>query len=215
MSIEGKEDLDGLREAGRIVRAALEAMKQHVRPGITTAELNAIGAEVLRKNGARSAPMLVYGFPREVCISINEEIIHGIPSERVVEAGETNGAWDCVHCWEASDHCPFDIDPTHRIMELRDRSIRLGVKSGTGNRQATRHYNAFERSVEHSGWLDERNVAIQSYGGLIKGGLKMMPTGLRALRRGKANLLPHRKRPGASAIKALFARYREVTRTER
>ena len=138
-----------------------------------------------------------------------------ISRERVVEAGETHGMWDCVHCWEASDHCPFDIEPTHRIMELRDRSIRLGVKSGTGNRQATRHYNAFERSVEHSGWLDERNVAIQSYGGLIKGGLKMMPTGLAALRRGKANLLPHRKRPGASAIKALFARYREVTRTER
>ncbi len=88
MSIEGKEDLDGLREAGRIVRAALEAMKQHVRPGITTAQLNAIGAAVLRENGARSAPMLVYGFPREVCISINEEIIHGIPSERVVEEGD-------------------------------------------------------------------------------------------------------------------------------
>ncbi len=139
----------------------------------------------------------------------------GLAKERVVEAGDTNGAWDCVHCWEASDHCPFDIDPTHRIMELRDRSVRLGVKSGTGNRQATRHYNAFERSVEHSGWLDERNVAIQSYGGLIKGGLKMMPTGLRALRRGKANLLPHPKRPGASAIRKLFARYREVTRTQR
>ena len=139
----------------------------------------------------------------------------GRAKERVVEAGETNGVWDCVHCWEASDHCPFDIDPTHRIMDLRDRSVRLGVKSGTGNRQAARHYNAFERSVEHHGWLDERNVAIQSYGGLIRGGLKMMPTGLAALRRGKANLLPHRKRPGASAIKALFARYREVTRTER
>ena len=139
----------------------------------------------------------------------------GLAKERVVEAGDTNGAWDCVHCWEASDHCPFDIDPTHRIMDLRDRSVRLGVKSGTGNRQATRHYNAFERSVEHSGWLDERNVAIQSYGGLIKGGLKMMPTGLRALRRGKANLMPHPKRPGASAIKRLFARYREVTRTQR
>ncbi len=138
-----------------------------------------------------------------------------ISRERAVEAGETHGMWDCVHCWEASDHCPFDIEPTHRIMELRDRSIRLGVKSGTGNRQATRHYNAFERSVEHSGWLNERDVAIQSNGGLIKGGLKMLPLGLGALRRGKANLWPHPKRPGASEIKKLFARYREVTRTQR
>lgn len=88
MSIEGKDDLDGLREAGRVVRAALEAMKRHVRPGVTTDELNAIGAAVLREHGARSAPMLVYGFPKDVCISVNEEIIHGIPSARVVAAGD-------------------------------------------------------------------------------------------------------------------------------
>ena len=82
MSIESQEDLDGLREAGRIVRAALEAMKQHVRPGISTAQLNAIGAEVLRKNGARSAPMLVYGFPREVCISIRRTVRNAPASSR-------------------------------------------------------------------------------------------------------------------------------------
>lgn len=88
MSIESTDDLEGMREAGRIVHAALEAMKQQVRPGITTDALNAIGARVLRDNGARSAPMLVYGFPREVCISVNEEIIHGIPSERVIQPGD-------------------------------------------------------------------------------------------------------------------------------
>ena len=139
----------------------------------------------------------------------------GTPTERVVEAGEIRGMWDCVHCWEASEHCPFGIDPTHRIMELRDRSIRLGVKSGLGNRQATRHYDAFEQSVENSGWLNERSVALQAYGGLIRGGLKMLPIGLRALRRGKANLKPHPKRPGAREIKKLFDRYRLVTGTQR
>jgi methionyl aminopeptidase len=88
MSIESRQDLDGLREAGRTVRLALDAMARHVRSGITTADLNAVGAEVLRKHGARSAPMLVYGFPAEVCISVNEEIVHGIPSERMIEAGD-------------------------------------------------------------------------------------------------------------------------------
>ena len=88
MSIEGKEDLEGMREAGRIVAAALEAMKRQVRPGVTTAQLNEIGAAVLRDNGAQSAPKLVYGFPGEVCISVNEEIIHGVPSERVIRAGD-------------------------------------------------------------------------------------------------------------------------------
>lgn len=88
MSIETKEDYDGLREAGRVVRAALEAMQRHVQVGITTDALNEIGAEVLRLQGARSAPMLTYGFPREICISVNEEIVHGIPSSRTLRAGD-------------------------------------------------------------------------------------------------------------------------------
>jgi methionyl aminopeptidase len=88
MSIENKHDLDALREAGRIVRAALDAMEHHVRPGITTAALNEIGAGVLHKNGARSAPQHILGFPAEICISVNEEAVHGIPSDRVVRAGD-------------------------------------------------------------------------------------------------------------------------------
>lgn len=88
MSIEKKQDLDGLREAGRIVRETLQAMEAYVREGVTTAELNEIGAAVLHRNGARSAPKVVYGFPAEVGISVNEEITHGIPSERRIKAGD-------------------------------------------------------------------------------------------------------------------------------
>jgi succinate dehydrogenase / fumarate reductase iron-sulfur subunit len=138
-----------------------------------------------------------------------------ITKDRLVEAGEPQGVWDCVHCWEASEHCPFGIDPTHRIMELRDRSLALGIKSGTRNVRAARHYDAFERSVERSGWLDERALAIYTYGGLIKGTIKLMPTGLKALRRGKASLMPHRKRPGAGEIRKLFERHRQVLASQR
>src|SRR5690554_1399448 len=88
MSIETRQDLEGLREAGRIVRDALELMERHIRPGISTLDLNEIGARVLQKNGARSAPMFVYGFPAEICISVNDEIVHGIPSQRIIEAGD-------------------------------------------------------------------------------------------------------------------------------
>jgi methionyl aminopeptidase len=56
--------------------------------GVTTAELDEIGARVLRENGARSAPQLVYNFPGATCISINHEAAHGIPGERVIEAGD-------------------------------------------------------------------------------------------------------------------------------
>lgn len=89
MSIDGEEDLQGLMAAGRAVRAALEAMRAAVRAGISTADLDAIGGEALRLHGARSAPQLVYGFPGVNCISVNDEIVHGIPSrKRVLAAGD-------------------------------------------------------------------------------------------------------------------------------
>lgn len=88
MSIENQKDLEGLIEAGRIVRDALDEMERHARPGISTLELNDIGAGVLRRNHARSAPMLVYDFPAEICISVNDEIVHGIPSSKVIRTGD-------------------------------------------------------------------------------------------------------------------------------
>lgn len=88
MCIESQADLDGLRATGRVVRAALDAMAAGVRPGITTAELNAIGASVIARHGARSAPMLVYRFPAETCISVNDEVVHGIPGPRMLVAGD-------------------------------------------------------------------------------------------------------------------------------
>jgi methionyl aminopeptidase len=59
-----------------------------VGPGVTTAELAEIGSKVLAENGARSSPPLVYGFPGDVCISVNDEVVHGIPSERVLRPGD-------------------------------------------------------------------------------------------------------------------------------
>jgi methionyl aminopeptidase len=88
MGIECQADLDGLLASGRVVRAALDAMSAGVRPGVTTAELNAIGASVIARHGARSAPMLVYRFPAETCISVNDEVVHGIPGPRALRAGD-------------------------------------------------------------------------------------------------------------------------------
>ena len=77
-----------MRAIGGIVARALRAMTDQVRPGVTTAELNAIGARALAMHGARSAPPLVYGFPAEVCISVNDEAMHGIPGSRAIRPGD-------------------------------------------------------------------------------------------------------------------------------
>ncbi len=88
MSIKSQAEFEKLRVIGRIVRQALDKTASAVRPGITTRELNEIGARVLLENGAESAPPKVYGFPAELCISVNDEAIHGIPGERVIQSGD-------------------------------------------------------------------------------------------------------------------------------
>jgi methionyl aminopeptidase len=88
MSINGPEELRGMRAAGAVVCLMLGTMRSAVRPGITTAELDEVGAGVMRQHGARSAPVLVYGFPGVNCISVNEEAVHGIPGKRALERGD-------------------------------------------------------------------------------------------------------------------------------
>ena len=89
MTIRNRDDLEGILRAGRVVRSALSAMKKAVRPGVTTQALDDICADVFERNGARSGPKLVYGFPGVACISINEEAVHGIPRDtRTVRDGD-------------------------------------------------------------------------------------------------------------------------------
>jgi methionyl aminopeptidase len=88
MSINTPEELQKLRAAGAVVRRVLEAMRQAVRAGISTGELDAIGAQVMQQHGAQSAPAKVYGFPGSNCISVNDEAVHGVPGKRIVQDGD-------------------------------------------------------------------------------------------------------------------------------
>jgi methionyl aminopeptidase len=88
MSITSPEQLKKLKACGRIVAKALRAMAEAVQPGVTTAELAAVGSKVLAEHGARSSPPAVYGFPGDVCISVNDEVVHGIPGGRVLQPGD-------------------------------------------------------------------------------------------------------------------------------
>jgi len=88
MSIESADDWNGLRRAGRVAHLTLEALEAQVRPGVTTAELDAVAARVFAAHGARSAPAIHYGFPKTVLISVNDEVVHGIPGPRRIEAGD-------------------------------------------------------------------------------------------------------------------------------
>ena len=88
MTITKQSELEGLRAIGRIVANVLAMMGKAIEPGMTTEELDAYGRRLLNAQGAISAPESTYGFPGATCISINEEIAHGIPGARVIAAGD-------------------------------------------------------------------------------------------------------------------------------
>ena len=79
MTIRSDDELDGILRVGKVVRSALDTMKQAVEPGMTTQALDEMCADVFERHGARSGPQIVYGFPGVACISINDEAVHGIP----------------------------------------------------------------------------------------------------------------------------------------
>ena len=88
MSIDSADDLEGMKRAGLVVAEALRAMSRATREGVTTGEIDEAGAAVFRRHGARSAPQLVYGFPGINLISVNDEIVHGIPGSRRLRPGD-------------------------------------------------------------------------------------------------------------------------------
>ena len=88
MSIESAADWEGLRAAARIARRTLDLLAREVRAGVTTGQLDGLAARLFVAEGAGSAPARVYGFPGTVLISVNEEIVHGVPGDRVLQAGD-------------------------------------------------------------------------------------------------------------------------------
>ncbi len=88
MTVESLSDIAGLRHIGRIVAQSLQTLEAAVRPGMSTAELDALAGDLLKAAGARSAPYITYRFPGNTCISINDEATHGIPGGRTIQAGD-------------------------------------------------------------------------------------------------------------------------------
>ena len=88
MTIEREEQLEMLRRAGTVVAQTMTAMAAALEPGMTTRELDAIGRQLLEREGARPAPESTYKFPGATCISVSPAIAHGIPGDQVLKAGD-------------------------------------------------------------------------------------------------------------------------------
>ena len=86
--IKTEKEISYMREAGNIVAEIMNKMEKAIEPGITTLELDNISKKEIKKNKVKSAFLGLYDFPNTICVSINEEIVHGIPSSRKLKKGD-------------------------------------------------------------------------------------------------------------------------------
>lgn len=86
--LKEEDEIEGIRKAGRVALSTLDLVASHIKPGITTDDINTIVHDFTVKNGAIPAPLNYRGFPKSVCVSVNEVICHGIPGEKVLKDGD-------------------------------------------------------------------------------------------------------------------------------
>lgn len=173
MSIESDEDLRGIREAGRVTTLVLDALAAAATEGVATGELDAIAADVLRRNDARSAPALVYGFPGSVLISVNDEIVHGVPGRRRIKRGDLVSLDVTVekHGYVADAARSLVIGeggPTARQLAAAAQSaLRAGLDAARAGRRVNEIGRAVQREVRRCGFGVVRGLCGHGVGRTI------------------------------------------------
>jgi len=127
------EEIKHMRAAGRVVAEMHEAIRQAVRPGVTTLDLDAVAREVLRRRQAASNFLGHRGFSGVICASVNDEVIHGIPSERVLDEGDLLSI-DCgaiVHGWHGDAAFSMLVGSgsaaAQLLIDTADRALAAGI----------------------------------------------------------------------------------------
>jgi methionyl aminopeptidase len=152
VELKTPEQLQRMRRAGLVVSAALTATARQVRAGVTTAELDAVAADVIRSRGASPSFLGYHGYPAVTCISVNSEIVHGIPGPRALAAGDL-----------VSIDCGAVVDGWHG-----DAAVTVGV--GQVAPEAAALSDATRTALSHGiaaarlgGYVADISRAVQTY----------------------------------------------------
>jgi methionyl aminopeptidase len=173
VSIESPADWIGLRHVSRIVRAVLDAVEAQTRPGVTTGELDQIAAAILEQHGARSAPAITYGFPGSVLVSINDEIVHGVPGRRRIARGDLVSLDVTVECRgyvaDAARTVTMDgaSDVAKRLAECAESALDAALDVARAGNLVAEIGRTVEREVTTAGFAVVRGLSGHGVGRTI------------------------------------------------
>ena len=170
--LKSPREIDIMARGGALLYATLQHMKAHVRPGISTGELDALCEAFIRSHaGAEPAFKGLYGFPGSACISINEEVVHGIPSrKRVLHDGDIvkldfGVKLEGMYTDSAITVPVGEIDElTQRLLEVTKRSLDAGIAAATSENHVGDIGAAVQAVVEAAGFSVVRELVGHGVG---------------------------------------------------
>ncbi|MGB0101459.1 MAG: type I methionyl aminopeptidase [Nocardioides sp.] len=157
VEIKTPEQIDAMRKAGLVVGRTLELLRGSVRPGITTAELDAIAEDNIRSSGATPSFQGYHGFPASICASVNDEVVHGIPGARTLADGDVISI-DCgaiVEGWHGDAAITVAVgevpDRVRELMRVTEQAMWRGIAAARLGGRVTDISAAVERYVRSQG----------------------------------------------------------------
>lgn len=157
LEIKSPDELDEMRRAGLVVGHTLELLRTHVRAGITTRELDALAEEHIRDSGALPSFLGYHGFTGSICASVNDEVVHGIPGDRVLADGDLLSL-DCgaiVDGWHGDAAISVAVgevrDDVRRLMAVTEESMWRGIAAARIGGRVTDISHAVEQYVRSVG----------------------------------------------------------------
>lgn len=173
VAIKSKSEIEKMKQAGRVTYGALCAVRDGIRPGVTTKELDKIAEDYIRANGCTPSFKGYGGFPGSVCASVNDEIIHGIPGKRVLEEGDIISI-DVGACYQGyhSDACrTFPVgkisEEAKRLIDVTRQSFFEALKFARDGYRISDISKAVQDYVEENGFSVLRNYCGHGVGAAL------------------------------------------------
>tara|TARA_B100001769_G_C22060775_1_gene570515 strand:+ start:214 stop:957 length:744 start_codon:yes stop_codon:yes gene_type:complete len=168
--LKNKFEIEKMYRAGQIVKETLFLVEEYVKPGITTLELDKIAENFIIKNKAIPGFKGLYGFPGTLCVSIDDEVVHGIPSNRVLREGEIIGIdvgsiYDDFYGDHAKTFAVGKIsDKKRKLLEITKESLNLGIKEVKVNAKIGNIGFKIQNYVEKNGFSVVRELVGHGIG---------------------------------------------------